>query len=113
MDYTQEQIDELKMIAPNLSITQEGGYTYFLLEKLKMPENCLPKEVDALLCPSVHSGYNSRLFFSEKITGCKPNLNWNGVARVLGRNWVSISWNVPPDQGLAATLLIHLKAFRL
>ena len=112
MHFSQEQIDELKKIAPNLSIAQEGDYFYLLIEKLQMPDNCIPSEVDALLCPTTHTGYNSRLLLSEKLTGVNPSLNWNGKFRVLERNWFAISWNLQPNQNLAEILMLHLKPFR-
>ena len=113
MNFPEEQIEELRKIAPNLSIAQEGGYTYILIEKLSLPDNCQPSIVDALLCPTHHpTGYNSRLFFSEKIEGCPDGRNWNGSIRILERNWLAISWNIPPDQRLSETLIGHLKSLR-
>lgn len=111
MSYPQSEIDELKVIAPNLSIAQEGGYSYLLIEKLQLPEGCQPNVVDALLCPTPHSQYQSRLFFSQKITGCPPR-NWNGSLRVLGKNWSAISWQIPAGLRLAEILLLHLKPLR-
>jgi hypothetical protein len=111
MQFPQDQIDELKQIAPVLSFIEDGGYSYFLIKQCPLPEGCNPSEVDLLLCPSVHTGYNSRLFFAQTITGC-PLPNWNGNLRLLDKNWVAISWNVPAGLRLAETLLVHLKAFR-
>ena len=111
MQFTQDQIDELKQIAPILSYIEDGGHSYFLIKQHTLPEGCNPPVMDLLLCPSVHTGYNSRLFFSQTITGC-PTRNWNGNLRLLDKNWVAISWNVPAGLRLAETLLVHLKAFR-
>lgn len=111
MDFPVIQIDELKKIAPNLSYSQEGGYSFFLIENLHLPEGCEPSIVDALLCPTPREGYESRLFFSTQITGCPPR-NWNGNIRVLERNWYAISWKVPGNLRLAEVLLVHLKALR-
>ncbi len=111
MNFPQEQIDELKSIAPDLSIAQEGGYTYLLIEKLRLPAGCQPATLDVLLCPMPREGYQSRLFFSSQVTGC-PTRNWNGNVRALGRNWFAISWNVRQGLRLAEMLLIHLNALR-
>lgn len=111
MSFNEAQLDELKLIAPNLSSSQEGGYNYILIEKLVLPSGCNPPVVDALLCPEPREGYQSRLFLSEQITGC-PGRNWNGRIRVLNKNWYAISWQVPNGLRLAEALLIHLKAFR-
>jgi hypothetical protein len=111
MDFPQDQIEELKQIAPSVSIAAEGGYTFFLIEKLKLPIGCSPTEVDALLCPTLHSGYCCRLFFAQQITGCS-NYNWNGQLRALERNWHAISWQTEPNLRLLEQVMIHLKPFR-
>lgn len=111
MLYSQDELDELKLIAPDLSIAQEGGYSYILIKNLQLPEGCRPNQVDALLCPRPHSGYESRLFFSEMITGC-PMRNWNSQIRVLEKNWCAISWRIQSKLRLAEILILHLKPFR-
>jgi hypothetical protein len=111
MEFTEEEITALKLIIPSVSSTTEGGYDYLLLENLPLPLGSQPETVDALLCPKPRDGYESRLFFSSKVTGC-PVRNWNGTIRVLGRNWFAISWKVSPGLKLAEMLMIHLKALR-
>jgi len=111
MNFPTEQIEELKRIAPSLSIASEGGYTYIFIENLQLPDKCTPSIVDALLCPTERDGYNSRLFFASKVEG-GPARNWNGNIRVLNRNWHAMSWQVPPGLRLAETLLVHRKALR-
>ena len=111
MDFDEIQIEELKQIAPNLSMAQEGGYQYILIKDLKLPEGCSPSIVDALLCSKPRDGYESRLFFSAQISGC-PARNWNGHIRVLEKNWYAISWKVPSGQRLYEILLIHLNSLR-
>lgn len=111
MDFPQDQIDELKKIAPSISIAVEGGYTFIYIEKLKLPDGCKPEVVDALLCPAPRDGYMSRLFFAEQITGC-PARNWNGNIRVLNKNWFAISWKVGSGYSLAQMLSVHLNAIR-
>lgn len=111
MEFLLDQIEELKQIAPSLRQASEGGYTYLLINGLKMPDGCVPHEVDALLCSQPREGYNSRLFLSSQITGCPP-LNWNGNIRALGENWYAISWQTSPGLRLVEMLQVHLKAFR-
>lgn len=111
MEFDEIQIEELKQIAPNLSVAQEGGYTFILIEDLLLQDNCVPLKVDALLCPKPREGYESRLFFSTKITGC-PERNWNGNIRVLEKNWYAISWKVNGNLRLTEMLLVHLTALR-
>lgn len=111
MNFNEDEIAELKLLAPDLSSAQEGGNHFILIKGLKLPSGCCPTTVDALLCPRMREGYNSRLYFSEKITGC-PERNWNGQLRLLEKNWFAISWQVPTGMRLSETLLVHLKAFR-
>jgi hypothetical protein len=111
MDFPKEQVEELKKITPDLSIASEGGYTYILINKLFLPEGCIPAETTALLCPTPKDGYASRLFFPTIIRGC-PSRNWNGNLRVLDRNWHAFSWRVPGNLRLAETLLVHLNALK-
>ncbi|WP_018629570.1 hypothetical protein [Niabella aurantiaca] len=110
--FPQDQIEELKRIAPNLCFAEEGGYPYILIEQLQLPDGCQPAMVDVLLCPKPRDGYKSRLFFPQVITGI-PARNWNGNIRVLERNWCAMSWQVPEGLRLAEVLLIHLKALKL
>lgn len=112
MDFPEDQINELKVISPNLSIAQEGGLTYIRIKDLQLPESCEPKVVDALLCPSSREGYQSTLFYSVKVTGC-PERNWNrNAVRILNDNWYAISWQVKPGLRLAEMVQVHLKALR-
>jgi len=111
MNFDEDEIAELKLISPNLSVAQEGGSQFILISALLLPSGCQPKSVDALLCPTFRDGYNSRLYFSDKITG-SPARNWNGQLRLLERNWFAISWQVPGGLRLAEILLVHLNAFR-
>lgn len=111
MQFENDEIAELKLIAPDLSIAQEGGYTFILITNLCMPEGCTPKFVNALLCPEPRDGYNSRLFLSEQISN-RPGLNWNGNIRVLEKNWYAISWQTQSGHRLAEKLILHLKPFR-
>ncbi|ADB42777.1 conserved hypothetical protein (plasmid) [Spirosoma linguale DSM 74] len=112
MFFPEGQIDELKTIAPNLSVAQEGGYTYVFIENLRLPNNCQPAVVNALLCPTPRDGYNSRLFFSEMINGA-PARNWNGQIRVLGTNWYGISWQIQQSGlRLSEILINHINALR-
>jgi hypothetical protein len=111
MKFPEDQITALKSITPGVSSANEGGYDYLLLENLILPDGCQPAIVDVLLCPLPREGYQSRLFFSSKITGC-PTRNWNGNIRVLGRNWFAISWQTQSGLKLVDMLMVHLKAIR-
>lgn len=91
--YPEDQITELKNCCQAVLQCEEGDTTYFLLEGLSLPEGCVPASCDGLLCPTPHSGYPARLFFSVQVQGRYPR-NWNGNLRVLERNWYAFSWQV-------------------
>ena len=113
MCFFEEEITQLKNITPNLCIAEEGGYTYIFIEGLKLPDNCQPKIVDALLCPTPICVYKSRLYFSQKIEGCPPSRNWNGNLRAIDRNWFAISWQSNDGLKLHEMLSIHINALRI
>lgn len=111
--FPKEQIDNLKLLCPGIQQGDEGGVTYFLLPQLKIPDGCQPAQVDALLRPTKQSdGYNSRLYFAERIQSRKT-LNWTGQSRILERNWHVFSWQVQaPNLTLIQILQEHLDALR-
>lgn len=112
MNFPETQISELKKIAPNLSLAQEGGISYILIKDLPLPSGCDPSVTDALLCPTQRDGYESTLFYSTQITGCPPR-NWNRLnVRILDNNWSAVSWKVQSGLRLAEMLQIHLSALR-
>lgn len=111
MEFPNDQIEELKRIYPNVKMAEETGYTYFLLPDLDMPEGCMPAKVDALFCPMKREGYNTTLYFSEKITN--PSRTWTREVRILDRTWHAISWNFSSDKRLIQLIRTHIDAFRL
>ena len=111
-----DQVEELKLLAANLAVCTEGGSDFIFLPRSVLPDGCSPGGTDLLLCPTPRDGYNSRLFFAEKVQppekpGRQP-LNWNGSVRIAERNWLAFSWRTPPALRLAQMLSIHLKAIQ-
>lgn len=114
MSIPENQINDLRSLVPNLQLVQEGGYSYFYIEGLTLPEGCVPKKVNVLLCPTQMQGYQSRLYFSCKIESpASSSRNWNGNLRVIGQNWSAISWQTKSGLTLVEMLSIHLKALKL
>lgn len=114
MAFPDDEIAELKRCHPNLTLAEEGGKVYLRIEGLTLPEGCQPSSVTALLCPSEHSGYSSRLFFDRQITHKGPGTNWNasGVV-ILGQPWWAVSWKIHPEnKRLLGKLQGHLAAFK-
>ena len=109
MRYSEEQVEELKAIlGPGVRELEESGYVYLYIPGLKMPPGCAPERTDALLCPDLHSGYPSRLFFKERIQTPKP-VNWNGQVFVLGEQWHAFSYNDVKDMPLLGMVMSHLR----
>jgi hypothetical protein len=113
MTFPQDQVEELKMLYGKVLQATEGGFDFFLLPQLALPDGCAPERVDALLCPMPRDGYTSRLFFSEKPSS-RPTPNWNGQMRLLERTWHAFSWriNAPAPLRLAQLVQTHLRGLR-
>jgi hypothetical protein len=111
-----DQLAELLELSPQLREFEEGGFTYFFLPALHLPEGCEPAKVDALLCPMPRDGYSSRLYFAVQVRPAgRENhsaLNWNGSVRILEKNWHAHSWRTPPDLRPIQMVAVHLKALR-
>jgi hypothetical protein len=116
MPHPADQIEELKLIAADIAVCDEGGVSFILLPNFKLPDECKPSSMDLLLCPGPRDGYESRLFFAEQVQlPEKPGrqaLNWNGSVRIAERNWQAFSWRTPSGLRFAQMLSIHLKALQ-
>lgn len=113
MNFPDDQIAELKLLFPSVSLAEENGHTYFFFEKMRLPSGCDPAITDGLLCATPRDGYPSRLFFHDKITS-RSALNWNSLGvRILERNWNAYSWKINRDGlRLAQMMTEHLGALR-
>lgn len=112
MLFPEEQVEELKDICPGALQYEEGGVPYFFLPELSTPDRCSPERVDALLCPTAHHGYTSRLFLSQRISSPQSR-NWSTEARIMERTWHAISWKYDATNlRLAQILALQLRAFR-
>src|SRR2546428_10121167 len=112
MQFPEDQVTELKEIFPGARPYEESGILYFFLPQLRLPDGCSLSELDALLCPTAHCGYTSRLFF-EQVFSSPQSRNWSTTARIMERNWHAISWQYSEtDLRLAQMAGVHLRAFR-
>lgn len=111
MSFPADQVSELKQLCEEVSQCEEGGCMFLLISKLRLPETCTPLVVDALLCPTPRDGYESRLYFAERIQ-TKNQLNWNGRVRIVERNWEAFSWKVSAEPRLIQIVAAHLRAFK-
>lgn len=107
----ESELEELRAAFPGVACAAEGGRAYFLLPNVTLPAGCVPTSLDALLCPTERDGYQTRLFFSGRITH-PPRANWN-TFNILDRAWHAISWqNVSASLRLVQIAAGHLRAFR-
>lgn len=113
MTFPADEIEELKLFNPSIGLAEEGGRAYIRIEGLRLPSGCQPDSVTALLCPSDHSGYTSRLFLSQQIAHKGRGTNWNAAGIViLGQQWWAVSWKIAPaNRRLLGKLQAHLGAF--
>jgi hypothetical protein len=104
-----EALAELRVLCPAATVKNEAGQVFVDLPDLKIPTGKQIVARDALLTMQPHSGYASRLFLSEPITG--RGANWT-VHCVLGRTWHTPSWrDVAPGRAIEM-LLQHLKVYQ-
>jgi hypothetical protein len=103
-----EQIQELKRYCEEIHVGEEANVKLYFLKNLRLPATCDPESCDALLCPTQHNGYPSRLYFATEIKGSFPR-NWNFNGRILEQNWRAFSFTVLTE-GLSLTdiLKAHL-----
>jgi hypothetical protein len=104
------RLQALAGVCQSVEEFQEGAVTYVYLSNVKIKVAGSPFVVDALLCPSTHAGYTTRLFLSQPFP--QRAANWT-VHQILGRAWHSWSWQgVPADLPLEKMLLCHLDALK-
>jgi hypothetical protein len=108
----EDQILEVKRFYPRAEIIPEGGINFVFIPELELPSGCIPRNVDALLCPVMRDGYNTRLFYAQMIEGI-PTKNWNGILRLCDRNWVSYSWKSTEGMELIQMIMYHLSTLIL
>ena len=103
-------LDEVLHLCRGVHEVHEGGQLFLHLKGLRLPPDCGPAEVDALLCLHRRDGYESRLYLSERIV--QKGANWT-TACILDRPWHTWSWQgVSPQQRPIQVLAAHLKALQ-
>lgn len=102
------EITALKAICADAEVMQEGGLVYAFLPRLRFRLKDNSHTHDALLCPSAHSGYDTRLFFEQPVPGFAGT--WY-AHQILSRQWHTISWRgVAAEQSWTKILAEHLGA---
>lgn len=104
----EEQIRELKPYCEELHSGEDAGVKLYLLKNLRLPASCTPEVCDALLAPTHHNSYPSRLYFATQIQG-PFSRNWNFNGRILEQNWRAFSFTVATEGlSLVEILKCHL-----
>lgn len=100
------EIEQLRDICPGAQLMTEGGLAFAFLPKLKFASRGATVELDALLAPQGHSGYETRLFLEQQLP---VGAAWY-TQQILGRAWHAISWRgVSPGQPWARILAEQLR----
>lgn len=109
MRETEAEIEGLRGVNPGVEAMSEGGSVFAFLPRFRFRAGGTVQEMDALLCPCAHSGYETRLFLERIVPGYGGA--WYPL-QVLGRPWQAISWSgVTPEQPWTKILAEHLAAF--
>lgn len=100
------EIEELRDICPGAVAMTEGGLDFAFLPKLRFASQGATVELDALLAPQGHSGYETRLFLERQLP---IGPAWY-AQQILGRTWFAISWRgVLPGQKWTRILAQQLR----
>lgn len=106
MSDIESEIEQLRDICPGAVAMTEGGLAFAFLPKLKFVSQGVGVELDALLAPQGHSGYETRLFLEQQLP---IGAAWY-AQQILGRNWYAISWRgIPPGQKWTRILAEQLR----
>ena len=105
-----EQVEPLNGLCEAAKVMREGVQEIVYLAKLRIRVGGARHVVDAVLWPTLHAGYTTRLFLSQPFPAKAGN--WT-VHQILGRPWHSWSWQgVPANLPLLQMLLCHLDALK-
>lgn len=97
----------LKGLHESALLLTEGGNPVVLLPTFQFRVDGKDMRMDLLLHPSFHTGYETRLFFKERVDG--KGQNWT-QHQVIGRAWWTPSWQgVSAEQPWSAMLCAHLR----
>ena len=104
------QLAILRAAFPGAKPLTEGGKEFIYFPELSITVGGVTHTLQALLSPSEHSGYPTRLFLSKQIPIA---LNWNHSMTMLDRTWYTWSWSgVSSSLPLLEIFLAHLAALR-
>lgn len=108
----EDRLAGLRSLCAGAAFVSDSGKGYVSLPKLRFTSDNNVIEVDALLCPSAHSGYPTRLFLARPLSGKGQGGQWS-VHTICGQTWHTWSWGgIDADLPLLQILLGHLRALR-
>ena len=103
------QVTRLRDLCPGAELWTEAGAPLVYLPDLKIASGGTVRTVDGLLCPRSRDGYDTRMFFSERLP---VDRNWSSHA-VMARNWSAVSWSgIAADQPWLDILAGHLETVK-
>lgn len=110
----ESQLEEVRSTIGNATHLVEAGRTYVAIKAFRLPEGCSPATTDVLLFPeSGGSGYESRLYFADRVTGLKADtLNWQPGVHIAGKTWQVFSWQTDAQpRSYLEKIALHVRAF--
>lgn len=111
MKTADQQIDDLRVVFPDVQRVEVGGLACALIPALPIDTVGGPVTRRAILFPYPENGYSTRLFLDQAVDIGKP-VNWQERS-VRGAQWWARSWNfVSADMPWLQILLGHMRAFR-
>ena len=102
-----DEIARLRTVCPGAALWDEAGEPLVFLPDLKVDSAGTVHTVDALLCPRMRDGYDTRLYYSRQLPVPR---DWSAHA-VMAGSWYTFSWQgIPASQPWLDILASHLDA---
>lgn len=115
MSFDDAQLGEFRSsgLCASAEPDEEGGFPLLRISRLIVPLASGARIMDAILCPTTHAGYHTRLFFAENLAAFAPKTaNWNAFVW-FGSTWFAPSWQgVSPALSITRMVSTHLQALR-
>ncbi len=89
MNYEAAQLARLRGVCPGAEVWTDGSQPLVYMPGLRVESSGGVHIVDALLCPKGRDGYETRLFFSQRLP---VDRNWQ-TAVISARTWYAASWS--------------------
>lgn len=104
----EEQLNLITVLCANAQLVDESGRRAVYMPGMTFQAGAGEATQDLLFVPFRHSGYDSRLFFTQKLD-CGTACNWT-QHNLINRTWWSPSYRVDVQLAWRDQILQHIKA---